>query len=250
MGSSCGADCSSLDAATVLYNWPELVVQRKQCKMSGEGPAEKLVFADSPHTRAEAHLESAEPSMPHRVFAVRALSYLTNHLILHVPSFTIRHAWYRHVLGIRLAPGAVVHLGCFVWFYGRRQIRRERISIGANTRINRDCCLDVRGGLQIGENVSISPEVMILTAGHNVNDPSFRVETRSVVIQDHVYIGSRATILPGVTLGRGSVVGAASVVTRDVPPLAIVAGVPARPVGVRSEDSTHYVLDEPLALLE
>jgi acetyltransferase-like isoleucine patch superfamily enzyme len=229
---------------------PELVLQQKQCKMSSERTDEEPVLANRPHMRAEANLESTEPSVAHRIFAIRVLSYLTNHVIRRIPSFTLRHAWYRHVLGIKLASGAVVHLGCFVWVYGPRQIRREIISIGANTRINRDCCLDLRGGLYIGENVSISPEVMILTAGHNVNNPDFRVETRRVVIEDHVYIGSRAMILPGVTLGRGSVVGAASVVTRDVPSLAIVAGAPARPVRVRPEDSTHYVLDEPVALLE
>ena len=56
-----------------------------------------------------------------------------------------------------------------------------------------------------------------------------------VVIEDDVWIGSRATILAGVTVGRGAIVGAGAVVTRSVPPMAIVAGVPARVIGQRGE---------------
>ena len=63
------------------------------------------------------------------------------------------------------------------------------------------------------------------------------------MIEDHVWIGTRATILPGVTLGRGCVVAAGAVVTRDVPPLAIVGGVPAKVIGARPDEATHYVLD-------
>ncbi len=102
----------------------------------------------------------------------------------------------------------------------------------------------------IGDNVSVSPEVTILTAQHRVDDPEFRVENRRVVIEDHVWIGTRATILPGVTLGRGCVVAAGAVVTRDVAPFVIVGGVPARPVGTRPESAAAYVLDQRLPLFE
>ena len=91
---------------------------------------------------------------------------------------------------------------------------------------------------------------MILTAAHAIDDPWFRVETRPVVIEDHVYIGARAMILPGVTLGRGSIVAAGAVVTRDVPPLGVVAGVPAKEIGTRSAAATEYVLDQPFPLFE
>ena len=109
--------------------------------------------------------------------------------------------------------------------------------------MNRDCRLDVRGSLHIGENVSISPEVTVLTAAHGVDDPLFGVVLRRVVIEDHVWIGTRAMIMPGVTLGRGSVVAAGAVVTRSVAPLTVVAGVPARTVAERDDAATAYVLD-------
>jgi maltose O-acetyltransferase len=154
------------------------------------------------------------------------------------------------VLGISLGPRAGVHLGCYWWFYGPGQVRRAGVSIGANSRINRDCMIDVRGGVTIGDNVSISPQVAISTAAHSAVDPGFRVEIRPVAIEDNVWIGMRATILGGVTLGRGSVVAAGAVVTKDVPPLTIVAGVPAKPVGMRPEEASHYVIEEDLRLFE
>jgi acetyltransferase-like isoleucine patch superfamily enzyme len=114
--------------------------------------------------------------------AVRVLNYLTNHIVAHVPSFTVRHAWYRRVLGISLGSGSGVHMGCYVWFFGPGHLRRSGLGIGANTRINRDCCLDARGSVQIGDNVSISPEVAILTTQHRLEAAGFPVESRPVVI--------------------------------------------------------------------
>jgi acetyltransferase-like isoleucine patch superfamily enzyme len=201
------------------------------------------------HGRAEGRLEAAVDFRPLRLFSIRLLNYLTNHIVCHVPSFSFRRAWYR-LLGVKIGDHAGVHLGCYLWFYGPGQLRRDGVRIGAYTRINRNCLLDARGSLQIGDNVSVSPEVAILTASHRVDDPEFRVEDRPVVIEDHVWIGTRAMILPGVTLRRGCVVAAGAVVTRDVSPLAIVAGVPAQPVGVRPVQATEYVLDGAFPLLE
>lgn len=178
------------------------------------------------------------------------MHYVTNYVISHVPSFRIRRAWYRRVVGATLGHHSGIHLGCHVWFYTPRQVRRDGFRIGDYSRVNRDCCLDVRGGLDVGDNVSISPEVTILTASHQVNDPRFRVGLSPVVIDDHVWIGTRAMILPGVVLGRGCVVAAGAVVTRDVPQLTIVAGAPAKPVGVRDEAAAHYLLDTPFPLFE
>jgi acetyltransferase-like isoleucine patch superfamily enzyme len=185
-----------------------------------------------------------------KTFAIRLVNWLTNYVVCHIPSFHFRRWWYRRVLGVQIAKTAGIHLGCYIWFYGPGQIRRDGFTIGPHSRINRDCCLDARGPLRIADNVSISPEVTILTAFHRIDDPKFRVESRPVVIEDHVWIGSRATILSGVKLGRGSVVAAGAVVTRDVEPLQIVGGVPARPIGTRPAEALEYVLDGPFPLFE
>lgn len=185
-----------------------------------------------------------------KLFATRVLNYLTNYVVCHVPVFALRRAWYRYVLGLKIEPHAGVHLGCYIWFYGPGQIRRDGVSIGAYSRINRNCCLDARGPLRIGRNVSVSPDVTILTTFHRADEPDFRVESLPVVIEDHVWIGTRATILAGVTLGRGCVVAAGAVVSRDVPALAIVGGVPAKPIGTRPESALAYTLDGPFPLFE
>jgi acetyltransferase-like isoleucine patch superfamily enzyme len=184
-----------------------------------------------------------------RLFAIRVINYLTNHVVAHIPSFTVRHMWYRRVLGLRLADGVGVHLGCYMWFYGPSGIRRSGSRIGANSRINRDCTLDLRGGLIIGENVSVSAEATLLTSAGMANSKRAG-EAKPIVIEDNAWIGVRAIVMPGVTIGRGAVVGAGAVVMRDVPPLATVFGSPARPVGTREAEEADYVLGGPLPLFE
>ena len=178
-----------------------------------------------------------------RLLCIRILSYFTNHVVAHVPSFTLRRLWYTRALGIDFGPRASVFLGAYVWFDGPRETRRRGVAIGRNSRINRNCTLDIRCGLTIGDNVSVSPDVMILTLSHDYNDPTFvDLDTGPVTIEDHVWIGSRAMILPGVTVGRGAVVAAGSVVTKDVAPMTVVAGIPAKPVARRDSGATAYAL--------
>lgn len=183
------------------------------------------------------------------LLGIRGVNYLTNEVVSHIPSYRLRHAWYR-ALGVEIGAGSGIHLGCYLWFYGPGQLRRTRVQIGRNTRINRRCCLDGRGQLTIGDNVSISPEVVILTTQHAWREPGFPLETRSVVVEDHVWIGMRAVILPGTVIGRGAVVAAGAVVSGTVPPLTVVAGIPARPVASRPGDALSYQFDHPFPLFE
>ncbi|MBL9156704.1 MAG: acyltransferase [Verrucomicrobiales bacterium] len=96
--------------------------------------------------------------------------------------------------------------------------------------------------IHVGENVSIGPEATILTLGHDPRSPGFEDKGGPVKIGDHVWIGYRAIILPGIEIGEGAVVGAGAVVTKDVPPFTIVAGNPAVKIGDRPRDLT-YTLD-------
>jgi acetyltransferase-like isoleucine patch superfamily enzyme len=178
-----------------------------------------------------------------RGVGIQLLLYITNHLISQTPSYTLRHLWYRRVVGIEIGRGAALQLGLKLWFHGPRHVRRGGNRIGPGTLVNRDCALDTRGGLRIGSHVSISPEVAILTADHDRDRAGFPLRVRPVVIEDHVWIGVRATVLPGVHIGRGAVVAAGAVVTRDVAPLSIVAGVPARVIGRRDPDGLNYAFN-------
>ncbi|MBI3945606.1 MAG: acyltransferase [Armatimonadetes bacterium] len=151
--------------------------------------------------------------------------YVANHIVAGLPGYRIRHAYYRHICRIPLGPGSSIHMNAF--------ITGINIAIGAHSTIGRRTYLDGRAGLAIGDCVSISPDVQIITAQHDMDDPDFADVLAPVVIEDYVWIGTRAMILPGVRIGRGAVVAAGAVVTRDVPPLAVVAGVPARRIRER-----------------
>jgi maltose O-acetyltransferase len=175
----------------------------------------------------------------------KLLAYLTNHWISHVPFFALRHAWYRRIVGIRIGRGSSVCMGCYWYFYRPLGRNPQPMEIGEHTVINRRCTLDGRGGLRIGSNVSLSPEVMLITSHHIKDDPDFGVEDKPIVMEDHAWIGSRATILPGVTIGRGAVVAAGAVVTKDVPPFSVVGGVPAKAIGERARDLRYQLSFRP-----
>jgi acetyltransferase-like isoleucine patch superfamily enzyme len=160
--------------------------------------------------------------------------YICNHVVGKIPSHVIRLAFYRHVMGFELAEGVAIHLGA-------RFDCTKGLSMGKNSVVNENCRLDPRGGISIGSNVSISAELIILTAEHDPDSPEFDGRTRPVVIGDRVWIGTRATILPGVVLNEGAVVAAGAVVTKDVPAFTVVAGVPAKPIRERSHNLTYQL---------
>jgi acetyltransferase-like isoleucine patch superfamily enzyme len=154
--------------------------------------------------------------------------YIYNNFITHFPSYKLRLWYLRHIVRIQIGRNTAIHMGCF--FTGKR------IVIGDNSVINRNCYLDGRGGVEIGDNVSLSPETWIASLTHDPNDPMFGVIPKKVCVGNYVWVGMRAMILPGVTLGEGCVVGAGSVVTKDVGPFTMVAGSPAHFLGERNRD--------------
>lgn len=151
-----------------------------------------------------------------------------------IPLHTVRNAIY--ILGgIRMDKGSTIHTRARFYY-------PANIHIGRDTIIGEGAVLDGRDKLVIGNHVDMASEVMIYNAYHDLKSPHFDPIMKPVKIEDYVFIGPRATILPGVTLGKGAVVAAGAVVTKDVPPLTIVGGVPAEKIGTRDEKSLGYVL--------
>lgn len=122
----------------------------------------------------------------------------------------------------------------------------KNISIGNNSVVNKKVLLDGRGGkLLIGNNVDIAQETNIWTLEHNVNDDYHKDSGANVIIEDYVWIASRVTILPGVTIGKGAVIASNSVVTKDVLPMSIVGGVPAKRIGERKSKLKYNLNYQP-----
>jgi acetyltransferase-like isoleucine patch superfamily enzyme len=155
--------------------------------------------------------------------------YLCNHLVNKVPSHSVRLWFYRTVMQFSIGSQTSIFLGATFDCVGG-------LSLGRKSVINQECRLDPRGGVTIGDCVSISSQVCVLTADHNLQSPAFEGRTQPVVIDNYAFVGTRALILPGVTVGEGAIVAAGAVVTRNVPPFTIVAGVPAKPIGLRPNE--------------
>ncbi len=170
-----------------------------------------------------------------------------------IPSHIIRSFLYRNVFRVKMGADSSIH-----WL--ARFNLPSGIEIGHNTVIGNDAFLDGRfkrewkkgesrlvgyvrdflsprtRPLRIGNNVSIAGEVRIYTMQHDVDSPTFEEVGAPVLIEDYAVIGTRVTILPGVTIGKGAVVASGAVVTRDVPPYMMVGGVPAKPIRERNHD--------------
>jgi acetyltransferase-like isoleucine patch superfamily enzyme len=117
---------------------------------------------------------------------------------------------------------------------------KNEMQIKDNTWVGQNCFFHSAGGLEIGTSVGIGPGVAILTSYHQENDQKIPVMDndlifKKVIIEDGCDIGINTTILPGVRVGEGSIIGAGSVVTRDVEPFTVVAGNPAKFLRKRGE---------------
>lgn len=152
--------------------------------------------------------------------------------------------WWRRAIGWQLvvhrdrrgqlrACGSEVTFGRLVDLYAP-----ERISIGDRVSFNTGCHVDGRGEITIGSDVLIGPHVCILSADHGFEDLAQPIRAQDhtygkIDIGDDVWIGAKAIILSGVTVGKGSVVAAGAVVTKSVHAYAVVGGVPARAISTR-----------------
>ena len=133
---------------------------------------------------------------------------------------------------ISLGADSIVRESAMLITYG------GKIEIGPRCTINPFSLLQGNGGITIGEDVLIASHVSIISANHEFRQRNVKIRAqgetaKGIVIEDDVWIATHATILDGVTIGRGAVVAASALVNKDVPPYSIVAGVPAKVVGER-----------------
>lgn len=156
----------------------------------------------------------------------------------HLPSHTLRKLTYK-LFGMQIPLNSSVYMGA-------RFFNPSGIKLGHDTLIGQDSFLDGRAPLTIGNHVDIASNVQIYNDEHDIHDLEFSNSFGPVTIKDYVFIGPRAIILPGVTVGTGSVVAAGAVVTKDIPDYEIWGGVPAKKIGERTHKKLNYRLGRPM----
>lgn len=150
-----------------------------------------------------------------------------------IPSCHIRK-WIYKALGARIGKNVVFHF--------KTEIRSiVNLKIGKGCIIGDNAILDARCGLILGNNVNISSNVSIWTLQHDHRDPDFgcNVDHKNVVVGDRAWIGCNVIVLPGVKIGEGAVCCAGCVVTKDVEPYSVVAGIPAKGVNKRPQNMRY-----------
>ena len=163
-----------------------------------------------------------------------SLIWLITIFISYIPLRFIRTLILK-ILGMKIGKSVI---------YGRFRIRKpNKISIGNGTVVGHYVSLDGRNKITIGNNVNISSEVMIWTMDHDHNDAKFVAGGGPVIINDYAWISTRAIILPNIEIGKGAVIAAGAVVTKDVSPYEIVGGVPAKTIGTRNKNLNYSPLD-------
>lgn len=159
------------------------------------------------------------------------IEYMVNDVLPHIPFWSWRRFYLRHI-GMQIGEGSMIMKRNYF-------INPNLIRIGCHSHINTDCILDGRGGLTIGNSVSVSHRVNLMTGSHDLRSPNFQGVFKPIIIEDYAWIGINATVLQGITIGHGAVVCAGAVVTKDVPPYAVVAGIPARQIDTRPDHLSY-----------
>lgn len=162
-------------------------------------------------------------------------------IVGYIPLHHVRRFFYR-LFGMTIGSGSTIHMMARIYDpsgveIGNDTIVGERVSLDGRHQL-----VDSHGGITIGDHVDIASEVMIWTSQHDLRSASWQAIEEKVTIGDYVFIGPRAIILPGVQIGRGAIVAAGAVVTKDVQELSIVAGVPAKEIGRRPVSQLDYTL--------
>ncbi|MBI3485814.1 acyltransferase [Candidatus Daviesbacteria bacterium] len=162
------------------------------------------------------------------------IELLTLRIVGFIPIYLVRYIFYI-LAGVKIGKGSHIHMG--TQFFDP-----TGVEIGKGSIVGQNAFLDGRDKLVIGDFVDIASDVMIYNSEHDINSEDFRPVVAPVIIENYVFIGPRAIILPGVTIKKGAVVGAGAVVTKEVPEFVIVGGVPAKVIGERALKDLNYKL--------
>jgi acetyltransferase-like isoleucine patch superfamily enzyme len=135
--------------------------------------------------------------------------------------------------GIRIGANTIVMHGAVLHVYNFRRMPQSRITIGRDSLIGEYTVIRGQGGVTIGDRVYTSPFTQIIAVNHVFDDPARPfveqgITAEGIVVEDDVWLGANVVVTDGVRIGKGAIVAAGAVVTRDVPPHTVVAGVPAR----------------------
>jgi acetyltransferase-like isoleucine patch superfamily enzyme len=137
--------------------------------------------------------------------------------------------------GVEIGPGTMVMHGAVLHVYNFRTLPHAGIRIGRDSLIGEYTVIRGQGGVTIGDRVYTSPMTQLIAVNHVFEDPTRPfvdqgITAQGIVVEDDVWLGAGAVVTDGVRIGRGAVVAAGAVVTSDVPPHTVAAGVPARVV--------------------
>ena len=149
-----------------------------------------------------------------------------------IPIHFIRKIFYI-ISGVKMPFDSTIHIGANFF-------NPSNITIGHDTIIGDHCFLDGRAPLKIGSHVGIASQVLIYNDEHDINSLDYGNSFGPVEIGDYVFIGPRAIILPNIKIGKGAVVAAGAVVTKDIPDFEIWGGVPAKKINDRSNQKPNY----------
>jgi acetyltransferase-like isoleucine patch superfamily enzyme len=155
--------------------------------------------------------------------------------------------------GIEIGAGTIVMYGAVLHVYNFRDLPHAGIRIGRDSLIGEYTVIRGQGGVDVGDRVYTSPFCQLLAVNHVFDDPQRPfidqgITAQGIVIEDDVWIGSGAIVTDGVRIGQGAVIAAGAVVTQDVPPHTVVAGVPAKAIrtidGSTGLDGTRTIYPE------
>eukprot|EP01033_Poteriospumella_lacustris_P003308 gene3308-2440_t len=170
----------------------------------------------------------------HEIFAVVNKTMALNQQLNSSTSVEAARETLSEIVGAAVDPSTTVFVP-FHTNFGRF------IELGKNVFINHGCTFLDLGGIKVEDDVMIGPQVCVVTENHPLNPADRKaLVTKPITIKRNAWIGANATILPGVMIGENSVVAAGAVVSKDVPPNTVVAGVPAKVIKSLDESSNVH----------